>query len=288
MSRAGGLIVVMGAAGLAYYVYREREMRELQAQQISFQQQQRALQDSGPEWWQVSGQNGEPSVGSALLGIAAPFIEQGVSNLGNSIFNRNNTSTGGGTFWDRLLGRTDAANTNAAPTSTPAPSLPASGPQGRPSGTGPGGVDFDAHERQYRLPTGYLRRTAEIESSLNPNAQNPRSSAGGLFQFINATARDYGLSNRFDPHQATDAASRLARDNANILRPVLGREPTAAELYLAHQQGGAGARRLLRDPNARAVDVVGQAAVNLNGGNSNMTAGEFAGLWINKFNRGFG
>lgn len=150
------------------------------------------------------------------------------------------------------------------------------------------GVDFGSLESKYGLPTGYLYRTAQIESALNPNAKNPRSSAGGLFQFINSTAKAYGLTNRYDPHQASDAAARLARDNANYLRPILGREPTAAELYLAHQQGAGGAAKILRDPNASATSVVGSAAVKLNGGNSSMTAGDFAGLWLNKFNKGYG
>lgn len=152
---------------------------------------------------------------------------------------------------------------------------------------GPGGVNFAEYEQKYDLPKGYLRRTAQIESAMNPNAKNPNSSAGGLFQFIDSTARTYGLSNKYDPKQATDAASRLARDNSNTLRPVLSRNPTGAELYLAHQQGGGGAKKLLRNRNARAVDVVGYQQVKLNGGNSNMTAGQFADLWINKFNRGF-
>lgn len=156
------------------------------------------------------------------------------------------------------------------------------------SGTGPGGVDFGRHERQYGLPGGYLERTAQIESAMNPNAKNPRSSAGGLFQFINSTAKAYGLADRYDPAQATDAASRLARDNQRHLRRTLGREPTAAELYLAHQQGAGGAAKLLSNPNGRAVDTVGGAAIRLNGGNSNMTNQQFANLWLNKFNKGYG
>lgn len=155
------------------------------------------------------------------------------------------------------------------------------------SGAGPGGVNFASYEAEHGLPAGYLSRTAQIESAMNPNAKNPKSSAGGLFQFINSTAQQYGLINRYDPTQATDAASRLAADNARQLRRVLGRDPTAAELYLAHQQGGAGASKLLRNPNARAADVVGANAVRLNGGSQNMTAREFAGLWIDKFNKGF-
>lgn len=139
-----------------------------------------------------------------------------------------------------------------------------------------------AAANRYGIDPNAMRAIAHIESRGNPRAQNPRSSAGGLYQFIDATARDYGLKNRFDPAQAADAGARLARDNAARLRGVLGREPAAGELYLAHQQGGGGASRLLRDPNARAVDIVGADAVRLNGGNANMTAGEFANIWMQK------
>lgn len=139
-----------------------------------------------------------------------------------------------------------------------------------------------AASNRYGIDPNTMRAIAQIESAGNPRAQNPRSSAGGLYQFIDATANDYGLTNRFDPAQAADAGARLARDNAARLRGVLGREPTAGELYLAHQQGGGGASRLLRDRNARAVDIVGADAVRLNGGNMDMTAGEFANIWMRK------
>lgn len=127
-----------------------------------------------------------------------------------------------------------------------------------------------------------LLKIAMIESSGNPNAKNPRSSAGGLFQFIDSTAKSYGLKNRFDPAQAADAAARLAKDNAAHLRKVLGRDPTDGELYLAHQQGAGGAARLLKNPSASAESVVGEAAVRLNGGKPGMTAGQFASLWTRK------
>jgi hypothetical protein len=127
-----------------------------------------------------------------------------------------------------------------------------------------------------------MLKIAEIESSFDPNAKNPNSSAGGLFQFINTTASDYGLSNRYDPAQAADAAARLAKNNAAHLRHALGREPTVAELYLAHQQGAGGAAKLLANPNTAAAAIVGAEAVRLNGGREGMTAGEFAGLWLKK------
>jgi hypothetical protein len=146
------------------------------------------------------------------------------------------------------------------------------------------GIDFTTLEAENGLPAGFLERTAFLESGGNPSAKNPDSSAGGLFQQIDDNARAYGVKDRFDPVQSTDGAVDFAVDNMRILTTALGREPTAAELYLAHQQGGEGARRLLVNPNAKAVDVVGADAVRLNRGDVNMTAGEFASLWLDKFN----
>lgn len=133
----------------------------------------------------------------------------------------------------------------------------------------------------------YLRRLAEIESGMNPLAKNPNSSAGGLFQFIDSTAEQYGLQDRFNPEQAIDAASRLTEDNRNYLRRRLGREPSPGELYLAHQQGATGAANILANPNAPAADIVGPQAVALNAGGPGVTAGDFANQWIGKFEQGY-
>lgn len=136
--------------------------------------------------------------------------------------------------------------------------------------------------QRHGVDPGAMLRIAMIESSGNPKAKNPKSSAGGLFQFIDSTAAQYGLADRYDPAQAADAAARLAKDNAAHLRRVLRRDPTGAELYLAHQQGAGGAAKLLANPNAPAASIVGADAVALNGGHAGMTAGEFAGIWLKK------
>jgi hypothetical protein len=156
------------------------------------------------------------------------------------------------------------------------------------------GLDFSTLEAENGLPQGFLERTAFIESKGNPNAKNPNSSAGGLFQQTDDNAKDYGVTDRFDPVQSTDGAVDFAVDNMRILTAALGREPTGAELYLAHQQGGSGARALLSNGNANVVDVLtpvykgnrerAAEAVRLNGGNVDMTAIEFASLWLDKFN----
>lgn len=143
--------------------------------------------------------------------------------------------------------------------------------------------DFAKLESTYGLPSGYLARTAQLESGGNPNAQNPNSSAGGMFQFIDSTAKQYGLTNKMDPVASADAAARLAADNKAYLTKALGREPSAGELYLAHQQGPAGAAKLILNQGAPAASLVGNDAVSLNGGSGNMTGGDFANKWLAKF-----
>ncbi|MEH7909157.1 transglycosylase SLT domain-containing protein [Rhizobium laguerreae] len=124
---------------------------------------------------------------------------------------------------------------------------------------------------------------AQIESGLNPHAQNKSSTAGGLFQFLDSTWAKYGKgASKYDPYANADAGMRLARDNINFLKKKLGRDITGGEMYLAHQQGAGGALNLLANPNTMAVDLVGRAAVLGNAGQTGMTAAEFANLWINK------
>lgn len=135
---------------------------------------------------------------------------------------------------------------------------------------------------QHGVDPDALATIAFLESKFNTNAQNPNSSAGGLFQFIDSTADEYGLQDRLDADQSSDAAAQLMADNVEALTEVLGREPTTGELYLAHQQGTAGASNLLSNPDALAVDIVGEDAVTLNGGSKTETAARFAARWINR------
>jgi hypothetical protein len=130
----------------------------------------------------------------------------------------------------------------------------------------------------------YLTRLAKVETGGNVNATTPLSSAGGPFQFIDATAKQYGLNNRFDVNESADAAARLTLDNKAALTQALGREPTAGELYLAHQQGSGGAAKILTaDPHTPIENVIGFKAAANNGAVPGMTAGQFANKWTSRF-----
>lgn len=144
-------------------------------------------------------------------------------------------------------------------------------------------VDYSELERRYGLPQGYLAPTRKVESSGGRNVYNPKSGAAGDFQFIPRTARAYGLADPYDPVASADAAARLARDNMAALRRAGIENPTAADLYLAHQQGAGGAVKLLRGGETPAQYLVGANAVNWNAGNQSMTGPQFADVIRSKF-----
>lgn len=147
----------------------------------------------------------------------------------------------------------------------------------------------------------YLLKTAQRESSLEPDAKAKTSSATGLFQFIEQTwlsmvkqegpkqglssyadaitesggrltvadpaAREKILELRKDPQVAAVMAGALTQKNRDQLAGTLGRQPQAGELYMAHVLGARGASDLIKtaasDPTrAAAKDFPEAAAAN--------------------------
>jgi hypothetical protein len=144
-------------------------------------------------------------------------------------------------------------------------------------------VDFD-----------YLLQTAIRESSLNPEAKAPTSSATGLYQFLDSTwlqvmkqegprlgyqqyadaiqvdsdgdyyIADKGLRKevlalRENPQVASDLAAAYTRSNGEYLFDKFGRMPSPGELYIAHFLGAQGAEKLfnagLSNPDQIAADL---------------------------------
>ncbi len=150
------------------------------------------------------------------------------------------------------------------------------------------GADFD-----------YLLGTATRESGLKPAAQAGRSSAAGLFQFVEQTwlgvVKTYGakhglgsfanaitqgsdgrfrtsnsadrqaiLALRKDPQVASLMAGEFAQATRADLQSALGRDVCGGELYAAHFLGTDAACRLIRmndsQPNATAANAFPAAA----------------------------
>ncbi|MFO1184063.1 MAG: lytic transglycosylase domain-containing protein [Bauldia sp.] len=137
----------------------------------------------------------------------------------------------------------------------------------------------------------YLLDTAKRESSLDPSARAPGTSAAGLFQFLDRTwlqmikeeGERFGLGDlaarierrgasyvvadpqvraeilalRHDPAISAEMAGAFTVRNADFLAGQLGRRATDGELYAAHFLGAAGAVRLI---SLRDRDPAGEAA----------------------------
>lgn len=138
---------------------------------------------------------------------------------------------------------------------------------------------------------------AHIESRFNPNAVNGQHD--GLFQFSDATAKQYGIFGReFDPAANADAAARLWQDNSKALTQALGRPPEGWENYFAHQQGLGGAKAIMTgDPNGLARDSLNSLpyyrnrpgladrALTGNGIARDATNQQAMDVWRNKFEK---
>jgi len=138
-------------------------------------------------------------------------------------------------------------------------------------------------ERKYNLPSGYLARTWQIESDSGKNLYNKNSGAAGHFQFMPDTAKDYKLRDPYSFEASADAAARLAVNNRKVLARSGIENPSAAQLYLAHQQGAGGATKLLAAGDRPATSVVGENAVLWNSGNAAVTGPGFAQQIMAKF-----
>jgi hypothetical protein len=142
-------------------------------------------------------------------------------------------------------------------------------------------------------PAG-IARTIMIESSGKANAGAGSAHEG----YIQASDKYWsafgGGGSKFNLTDSTFALARSSAHDRPILASALGRDPTDAELYLAHQQGPAGAKALLSNPSlpaAKALTLAGVSpdiavkSIKGNGGDPNAPAAAFTSMWVNKFNR---
>lgn len=144
-----------------------------------------------------------------------------------------------------------------------------------------------ADERDPAAFDAFLDRLMTAESGGRATAKNPRSTALGPFQFLDATFLDITrrhfatetealseeqvLALRIDPAFARKAAVALTRDNADYLASA-GLSASFTNLRMAHLVGPGAAARLLQAPPTSQVALwVGPAVMRANRFLSGMT-----------------
>ena len=95
-----------------------------------------------------------------------------------------------------------------------------------------------------------LRSFMGIESGGNPYART--GSYKGLFQLSDSEFAKYGGGNVYDPEDNTRAAAAKLAAERDAFKAQYGREPTATDLYLTHQQGSGGYAAHTANPSAPA------------------------------------
>ncbi len=100
------------------------------------------------------------------------------------------------------------------------------------------------------LDPATLAGFAQIESSGNPNARTGRYR--GLFQLSPDEFDKYGGGDINNPADNANAAARKISAERDTFVDKYGREPTASELYMIHQQGWGGYQAHTSNPDAPA------------------------------------
>jgi hypothetical protein len=90
-------------------------------------------------------------------------------------------------------------------------------------------------------------RIARAESSMSPAAQAKTSTAGGLFQVVDKTWKEFGgkPGKKLDADENIRVGTDIIAKNAQTLKGFLNRDPRPAELYAAHYFGPSGAKSFL-------------------------------------------
>lgn len=130
---------------------------------------------------------------------------------------------------------------------------------------------FSNLERKFKLPEGLLDSVWSAESGRGRQMVSPRG-AKGHFQFMDATARQYGLDNPFDLEKSAHAAARYLSDLfkqtkdwtkavasynwgiGNVQKKGLEKAPMETRRYVPKVLGGV-------KPVAPATDFVASAPV---------------------------
>ena len=136
------------------------------------------------------------------------------------------------------------------------------------------------------LDPDFAVRVAELESSMNPNARNRRSTASGLFQLTDGRRREIGVpvKKAATIEEQIDHGITSLLMAEKYLESRLERRPEFFETYAAHFSGPFGSVKVLKaDPQAPINQVLSARAVSSNPKLKGRTTGEVKENWRSKF-----
>lgn len=153
-----------------------------------------------------------------------------------------------------------------------------------------------------------LRAIVKIESGGDPSART--GSYSGLMQLSPGEFKKYSAGDINDPEDNASAGALKLKDESASFKSQYGRDPTAGELYLIHQQGAGGAAAHWAAPDAPAWQNMASTGEGRAKGDDwakraiwgnvpddqkakfgsvdNITSGQFAKLWDDKITGGMG
>lgn len=152
---------------------------------------------------------------------------------------------------------------------------------------------FSRLESQYGLPSGLLDSVWATESSRGTGKMVSPAGAKGHFQFMDATAKQYGVTNPFDLGQSATGAAKMYSDLlkstggdlpkalaaynwgiGNVQRQGLERAPAETQGYIKKVMAGMGAEAPMSSVYAKAPNIEAGAGRSGSSGSSGGYAGK--------------
>jgi hypothetical protein len=140
-------------------------------------------------------------------------------------------------------------------------------------------VDIEIHAKGAGLDPRLVKSVMLVESNFNPRAVS-RKGAHGLMQLMPATAKRYGVHNRFDAKESIRGGVRYLADLLALFR---GNLQHALAAYNAGE--GAVTRHAGVPPYPETREYVRRAMVAYRGGNAPLLGGGFRGVETGPVNR---
>lgn len=110
-------------------------------------------------------------------------------------------------------------------------------------------------------------RIASAESAMKSTAQAGKSTAGGLFQVVDKTWKEFGGApgKKYDADENIRVGTDIIAKNTQTLKSFLQRDPRPAEVYAAHYFGPTGAKNFLSaQPGTPMADIFSKEVILAN------------------------